>query len=62
MLSPKDTEAADFKASRDTGKVDSGEDLPIMDDESNEDERSMPKLREWVLSDDEDSSNDEEDF
>eukprot|EP00957_Ditylum_brightwellii_P128085 9769419-Ditylum_brightwellii.AAC.1 len=62
MLSPKDTEAADIKASRDTGRVNSGEELPIMDDDSDDDERSMPRLREQVLSDNEDSSNDEEDF
>eukprot|EP00957_Ditylum_brightwellii_P031271 2370416-Ditylum_brightwellii.AAC.1 len=62
MSSRKDTEAADLKASRDTGRVDLGEDLPIMDNDLDEDECSMPKLRERVLSDDEDSSNDEEDF
>eukprot|EP00957_Ditylum_brightwellii_P175407 13353228-Ditylum_brightwellii.AAC.1 len=44
------------------GRVDSGEDLPIMDNDSDEDEHSMPTLRERVLSDDEDSSDDEEDF
>eukprot|EP00957_Ditylum_brightwellii_P177495 13518815-Ditylum_brightwellii.AAC.1 len=62
MSSRKDTEAADFKASRDTGRVDSGEDVPIMDNDSDEYERRMPKLREQVLLDDEDSSDDEKDF
>eukprot|EP00957_Ditylum_brightwellii_P139624 10641702-Ditylum_brightwellii.AAC.1 len=33
-----------------------------MDDDSYDDERSMPKLREQVLLDNEDSSDDEEDF
>eukprot|EP00957_Ditylum_brightwellii_P003835 291319-Ditylum_brightwellii.AAC.1 len=60
MLSPKDTEAAETKDSRDMGKVDSGEEPPITDD----DDVSLPDLMKQVLSDEdnEDSSNDKEYF
>eukprot|EP00957_Ditylum_brightwellii_P025599 1934459-Ditylum_brightwellii.AAC.1 len=62
MSSPKDTEAAEIKASRDTRSMNSGEEPPIMDNDLDDDECSMPKLMEQVLSDNDDSSNDEEDF
>eukprot|EP00957_Ditylum_brightwellii_P206674 15349455-Ditylum_brightwellii.AAC.2 len=45
MSSLKDTEAGETKDSRDTGKVDSGEEPPI----TNDDERSMPELIEQVF-------------